>query len=187
MSFRMLSQKSKNEYQFDEVISSLQKSIRRGQEQQAMFWALEMADSGFGGWLWKRLVIIAFEDIGHSDPAVVSLVVSGFMATNGLAKTKKDIPYEMLGTVIISMCRAEKSREGDDLCWLMLEKRKKGFRMEISDEAKDMHTESGRALKRGYGHWFQEASTLRNQEVKGPFQYRHAVKELVGRNGGAEV
>jgi len=179
MSFRMLSQKSVNEYQFDEVISSLQKAIRRGHEQQAMFWALEMADSGFGGWLWKRLVIIAFEDIGHSDTAVVNLVVSGFMATNGLAKSKKEIPYEVLGTVIISMCRAKKSREGDDLCWLMIGKRKGGYRRAVPDYAKHMHTDSGRVLGRKYPHWFAEASKLSNGESKEPFQYRHLVKELV--------
>jgi len=36
-----------------EVTSALQKSIRRGLEKEAMFWALEMSDSGFGQYLWR--------------------------------------------------------------------------------------------------------------------------------------
>ena len=55
-------------YLAGEVTSALQKSIRRGDERGAVFWASELDLSGYGKYVWKRLKIIASEDIG---PAAV--------------------------------------------------------------------------------------------------------------------
>ncbi len=60
--------KTKGGYLLDEVVSALQKCIRRGREEEAMYWALEMAESGCGKYLWRRLMIIGAEDVGLADP-----------------------------------------------------------------------------------------------------------------------
>src|SRR5438105_4050114 len=53
-----------------ECTSAMQKCIRRGMEEQALFWATELDLAGYGTYVWKRLRIIASEDIGLADPSV---------------------------------------------------------------------------------------------------------------------
>ena len=53
-----------------EVASALQKSIRRGLEREALYWASELDLAGFGDYLWRRLRIIASEDVGMAAPEV---------------------------------------------------------------------------------------------------------------------
>src|SRR6186997_2570086 len=55
-------------YNCAEVTSAMQKCIRRGLEPDALFWATELDRSNFGEYVWKRLRIIASEDIGLADP-----------------------------------------------------------------------------------------------------------------------
>ena len=55
-------------------MSAVQKCIRRGNEMEAMYWAVEMFESGFDEWLWKRLRIIASEDVGLAEEHVVCTV-----------------------------------------------------------------------------------------------------------------
>lgn len=57
-----------NDYPFDEVASALQKSIRRGEEYNACYWAFILHESGYYKYVWKRLMIIASEDVGNGTP-----------------------------------------------------------------------------------------------------------------------
>lgn len=59
---------TKHWYLFDEVVSSLQKCIRRGLNDQAIFWAGELYNSGHEFFLFKKLFTIAIEDIGLAVP-----------------------------------------------------------------------------------------------------------------------
>lgn len=47
-------------------LSCLQKAIRRGQEEEAYYWACQLIDIGKSGetQMWNRLRVIASEDIG---------------------------------------------------------------------------------------------------------------------------
>ena len=49
-------------YNFFEVVSALQKAIRRGNARMACYWAAELYDSRFREYVWKRLLIISAED-----------------------------------------------------------------------------------------------------------------------------
>src|SRR5438094_2200316 len=49
-------------YNFGEVSSAMQKAIRRGDVQLAGYWALELWSSGFGNYVWKRLLTVSAED-----------------------------------------------------------------------------------------------------------------------------
>src|ERR1019366_494517 len=53
-----------------ECTSAMQKCIRRGLEEEALFWATELDLEGYGAYVWKRLQIIASEDIGLADSNV---------------------------------------------------------------------------------------------------------------------
>jgi len=65
-------------YDFFEVASALQKEIRRGNEEAALYWALELG-SKFDDFLWSRLSIIASEDIGPADNSIAVLIYASFL------------------------------------------------------------------------------------------------------------
>jgi hypothetical protein len=50
---------TKNHLPYDEVISGIQKMIRRGKEKEALLLAYELTASGYGAALARRLMIIA--------------------------------------------------------------------------------------------------------------------------------
>lgn len=154
---------TKNGYPLDEVTSALQKCIRRGLEEEALFWSLEMSDSGYGQYLWKRLMIIAAEDIGLADPQALTLTVSGWLATKESTKSFSQAPgmkTEFLGLVLLHLCRAPKNREGDDFICYLLARRQKGLRLTVPDAALDEHTDRGRKMGRGEEFWQEESSKL---------------------------
>ena len=53
---------TKRGHNFYEVLSALQKAIRRGDVRFACYWAAELYESGFGPVVWNRLLIISAED-----------------------------------------------------------------------------------------------------------------------------
>lgn len=71
--------KTASGHSFDVMKSALQKYIRRGDERAipvfAELWALSYLDKGVRTNLYNRLVIIACEDIGIANPALVHLVL----------------------------------------------------------------------------------------------------------------
>jgi hypothetical protein len=44
-------------YPADEAFSAIQKCIRRGQSDEALFWTTEANVSGLGAWVWRRLFV----------------------------------------------------------------------------------------------------------------------------------
>mmetsp|Transcript_40429 Transcript_40429/g.116221 ORF Transcript_40429/g.116221 Transcript_40429/m.116221 type:complete len:771 (-) Transcript_40429:38-2350(-) len=59
---------TKHFYPVDEVLSSLQKAVRRGHTSNAAFWAGELHVSGLSVIALKRLLIMAVEDVGITSP-----------------------------------------------------------------------------------------------------------------------
>ena len=94
---------SKNGYPIDEVVSALQKSIRRGMEFEAGFWALELIDSGYWRYLMDRLQTIAAEDIGLANPNAVLMVSVIRQGIEARVKEKKwmNVPKEQIGFLIL--------------------------------------------------------------------------------------
>ena len=59
-----MSDRTVNGYDPSEVVSALQKCIRRAEIDDALFWAAELERSGMGWVLWRSLRIITAEDVG---------------------------------------------------------------------------------------------------------------------------
>ena len=137
---------TKKGYFLDEVVSSLQKSIRRGMEEEALFWALELADSGYGQYLWRRLGVIVSEDIGLAEP--LSPVIINSLAENCKRCTKSWKEPEMLpmARAVLYMCRCYKNREVDDYLEYVRLKIKNGLRLEVPEWALDVHTDRGKKI-----------------------------------------
>ena len=163
-------------YPFDEVVSALQKSIRRGLEEEAMYWAVEL-ETRYYEYLWKRLQVISIEDIGIADPQVVLYVAEMRKLYQELRKEydkepkKKSRSFRMaLGNAILAMCRAKKSRIGDEFQIVIYGRRENGWQLEIPDYALDMHTGKGRAMKRGADHFWSEGVKLENEaKLRNPY------------------
>lgn len=100
-------------YDAREVVSALQKSVRRSDVDAALYWSVEMARSGLGAWLWKRLRIIAVEDC---SPEAVGLVAD-VKALNDqwAAAQKRSDGHEILfvARAVISLATAPKNRVVD--------------------------------------------------------------------------
>lgn len=151
-------------HDFFEVSSALQKSIRRGLEDEAMYWAVELFNSNYAEYVWKRLRIIASEDVGLASPGIASEIMALYQS-HKLQAAKKDTdnaPERLFLThAVILLCRVPKSRVID---WALLYhwNRHGQTSRPIPDFALDKHNDRGRALGRGFKHFLEEGTRLVN-------------------------
>jgi replication-associated recombination protein RarA len=144
-------------YPCEEVTSAMQKCIRRGQDEPALFWATELDLSGFGEYVWKRLRIIASEDIGPSTAGIAGEVRALYCHWLDQRKKKdaKHAPERLfLVHAVLVLCRSYKSREVDHALIVFYEGARE--RRPIPDFALDRHTQRGRRMGRGWKHFFTE-------------------------------
>lgn len=142
-----------NNYQFDEVASALQKTIRRGHEYEASYWAFVLHESGYYKYAFKRLLIIASEDIGNATPQAAQLVHSlqqNYQYCITAVNRPKNDALVFLLQAVIFLCRADKSREVDSLVNLIRNRYEQGERLNIPSYALDFHTKQGRTI---LGSW----------------------------------
>jgi replication-associated recombination protein RarA len=150
-------------YKLGEVASALQKSIRRGLELDALFWATELDLSGYGEYCWKRLRIITSEDVGLAEPILPAVIQALYEAWSD-QKKKKDERHgpERLFLVhaVIILARAKKSRMVDHALIVFYEASRQ--KRPVPDYALDKHTARGRQLRRGHDHFWKEGAKVAN-------------------------
>ena len=160
-----------NGYFLDEVISALQKEIRRGNEYEAVYWAVEL-ESFNSKALWNRLKVIASEDIGVAEPHA-PLIIYALESMYNYAKEKKKDEYRMFFVNAVSiLARAPKCRVADNLMITLFGDIKLGKRLEMPDYAVDKHTFRGRRMGRGVKHFIEEGSKISNEGVDDPYKKR---------------
>jgi hypothetical protein len=163
-------------YEFGEVISALQKEIRRGKEEEAMYWALECFPY-YSKALWVRLRVICNEDIGLADP-MCSIFVNA-QADHFFALEKEGSQRLILANAILYLCRAKKSRLADHFqCTILQRKLQQNWKLDVPDFAKDKHTRAGKHMGRSWDHWFKEGCLLVNEAKKLFDPYRKLAYEL---------
>lgn len=147
-----------------EVLSAMQKHIRRGEEREAMLCLCELGHTSkaFFSMACNRLEIIAHEDIGLAAPDVVIFVAVSCEQARRLYKPDKKGQWRMiLGNALRLMCRSKKSREGDHFQAAIGRKAElEAIAPTIPDYAYDHHTARGRKLKRGLKHFRKESTKL---------------------------
>lgn len=150
-------------YALGEVISALQKSIRRGDEGQATWWAAEMDRSGHSTHLWNRLEVVCSEDVGlgwPEGPAVIQALRQQWERT--VAKRNPHRPERLyVMHAVALLARAPKSRRMDEALWVNYGTEEAKY--PIPDYALDMHTARGRQMGRGVEHFEAEAAKLENE------------------------
>jgi replication-associated recombination protein RarA len=155
--------KTEKGYDFYECSSAMQKSIRRGDEDGALFWATELDKSGFGEYVWKRLKIMASEDIGLAEPRFPSELnaLYNFWKQLKSKKDEKNKPERLfLVHAVIIAARVKKSRIVDHACCVFYNNASDC--RSVPDYALDKHTYRGRSKGRSFKHFFEEASKLDN-------------------------
>lgn len=159
----------------DEVTSALQKSIRRGQERQAIFWATELDLSGYGNYAWKRLRIICSEDVGLAWPEGPAVIRALYDNWQEARKAEKDRPPERSHAILFLvhaaclLARAPKSRLVDNACVIFYTAERATLDIEIPDYAVDHHTARGRRLGRTQATVYDESYRLENRTIEDPF------------------
>jgi len=150
-------------YFFFEVSSAFQKSIRRGDENQAMYWAVELYMSNYDEYLWKRIRIITSEDIGLAEPFLAATITALYQNYTDQKKKNGDNREERLFLIhaVLLLARAKKSRLVD-YTLMNYFMSYNDTRFEIPDYALDKHTLKGKMMKRGVDHFFTVGCHLEN-------------------------
>ncbi|CAI3285205.1 hypothetical protein CIRMBP1256_00491 [Enterococcus cecorum] len=171
--------KTRNGLNGDEVISALQKSIRRGKERDACEFAYEMyvTSPQFEEKLWRRLLAISVEDIGMGNTNAPIFIHS-------LNQMRKEFQYNEADRAMFFvhairyLCQSEKDRSSDLLKNIVIKNFAMGYVPEIPDIAFDKHTTRGKKMGRGSEHFLNEASIVIPQK-KVDNHYKEEYAELL--------
>lgn len=167
---------TRNGFAADEVISALQKSIRRGLEEQACMFAYEMYISSpqLEEKLWRRLLTISVEDIGMGNPNAAVIVNNLYQMSRQFEYADGDRPIYFVHAIRY-MCQCEKDRSSDLLKNICIKSFAMGKYPEIPDYALDKHTVRGQAMGRDSFHFLNEASIVIPQlEIDNDYKQRYA-------------
>ncbi len=164
---------TKRGYVLGEVASALQKAVRRGDARLAGYWAVEMFESGYQEYAWRRLLTISAEDCWGILTHEVEALYNAWI-TIAAAKKKQAGEHPpgriFLAKAVILLALAKKSRDADHLTNYVYD-RQAG----LSDEALlrdlaaareavepvpayafDCHTKKGRSAGKTKDEFFRE-------------------------------
>ena len=154
---------TRNGHPLGEVASAFQKAIRRGLEDEALHWGVELDTSNYGEYAWKRMRIMTSEDVGLAEPFLAATIYALYQNWVD-QRRKRDVKHgpERLFLVhaILLLARAKKSRIVDHA---LIAYYGNHDRRPIPDHALDKHTAAGRRLGRGVEHFFEEGIQLSNK------------------------
>ena len=94
-----------------DLLSGLQKSIRGSDPNGALYYLSLLAQSGDIDSIERRLLVIAYEDVGLANPALAARTINACKAAEAVGFPEAIIP---LGVHIIDLCLSPKSRTGAD-------------------------------------------------------------------------
>lgn len=172
---------TKNGYACDEVISALQKSIRRAKEEDACRFAYELYISSpqLEEKMWRRLLTISVEDIGMGNPMASVVVNSLYQMKDEFDYSDGDRPIYFIHAIRY-LCKSEKDRSSDLLKNIVIKTFAMGELPEIPDVALDKHTVRGKAMGRDSFHFLNEASKVIPQ-AKIDNDYKERYEEILKR------
>lgn len=146
----------------DEVISALQKSIRRGMVENALLlgWEMFVTSPEMEKMLWSRLCVISVEDVGLGNAQAPILVDTLYRMHSRYDRPLGD-RFLFAAHAIRVMASSEKDRTSDDMVNWASKSINLGERLpEIPDVALDMHTRRGAEMGRDYRWFMEEASRV---------------------------
>jgi replication-associated recombination protein RarA len=168
----------------DELVSALQKSIRRGLIENAVLVAYEMYASGpeFEDQVWRRLEIISVEDIGMGR-VEAPLIVRALEAFRRAAPRESPDRLIYLVHAVRLLALSPKDRTSDEMAtWVRRVVDEGSARPEVLDDMLDMHTRRGQEMGRDFLHWFTRGARVENELPDRDTTYRSRILDLLQRD-----
>ncbi|MHB8585244.1 MAG: hypothetical protein ACYDDF_05335 [Thermoplasmatota archaeon] len=146
----------------------MQKSIRRGLEEDAAYWAILLGVSGYGGAMLKRLRVITHEDVGAVNPINATYALLCLKDAEDWYFSPTEGAWTLpLTNAVLALCRGPHSRDADNL-QAAIRKDIKSNPKTIPDYALDNHTLRGKQMGRsgvaGEKFFFDVGGQLSNDE-----------------------
>lgn len=162
----------------DQLVSVLQKEIRRGNVDNAVLAAYEMLSTSeeAGEHLWLRLKIISVEDVGMGEPlspVLVNCLHENYRATTGGERIM------MAVHAVRFLAQAKKDRTSSEHSDLVVTLVERGDQVvSVPDYALCVHTRAGQELGRGLVQWWENGARVTNELATADHRYRDALIEL---------
>lgn len=134
-----------------DVISAFQKSIRGSDTDASLHYLARLIEAGDLISICRRLIIIAYEDIGLANMPAVQRAVTAVQAAQQIGFPEARIP---LADVIIELCLSPKSNSGISAVDSALEQVRAGGTGEVPDHLKDAHYKGASKLGHGTNYLF---------------------------------
>ncbi len=132
-----------------DVISAFQKSIRGSDVDAALHYLGRLVEAGELLIACRRLLVIAYEDIGLANPGACSRTVSAVQAAEKLGLPEARIP---LAETVIDLCLSPKSNSSVLAIDNALTDIRNGNIGEVPDHLKDAHYSGAKELNRGVSY-----------------------------------
>ncbi|QHX35783.1 recombination factor protein RarA [Spiroplasma sp. TIUS-1] len=134
---------------FHDLKSALQKSIRGSDVDAALYYFARLYEIGDYETLMRRMVIMAYEDIGMANPSIPPRVLQATNAFRQIGFPEGIIP---LGLAIVDMALSEKSNSAYLATTDAVKDVQEGLIYDVPDHLKDAHYKSATKLGRGIGY-----------------------------------
>ncbi|MDT2813495.1 replication-associated recombination protein A [Vagococcus carniphilus] len=134
-----------------DVISAFQKSIRGSDVDAALHYLGRLMEAGELLIACRRLLVIAYEDIGLANPGACSRTVSAVQAAEKLGLPEARIP---LAETVIDLCLSPKSNSSIMAIDNALADIRQGNIGEVPDHLKDSHYSGAKELNRGVDYQY---------------------------------
>lgn len=169
--------RTKRGFDFFEVSSAMQKAIRRADSAVAGYFALELWESGYRDYVWKRLFTISAEDCYGLITAEVEALWQGHELVN---KNKPEAKGRIfVSKAVLLLCSVKKNRDADHLqnfvydhTLVDVERWIDDVRaepIEIPSYTFDVHTKRGKKYGRTKEEFFREEYEALSPRVPGLF------------------
>ncbi len=173
--------RTRHDFPADEVISALQKEIRRGHTENAALLAYEMliTSAELENYLWKRLLVISVEDVGLGNPQAAVIVHHLYQMHLVYNRGEGDRLLFAIHAVRV-LCESPKDRATDEMInWIKQAVDSGEVLPEIPEDALDMHTARGQAMGRGPRHFWEVAAQLEPEWSERDKTYRQRVLAML--------
>jgi replication-associated recombination protein RarA len=180
--------RTRHGFQADELISALQKEIRRGQVENAGALAYEMATTSpeLEHMLWQRLKVISVEDVGLGNPMAPILVDTLERFSQGFERGSGDRRLFVIHAVRY-LSTSMKDRSSDEMSqWLARAIESGNLLPTVPDYALDMHTQRGSQMGRSRRHFFEEAAKIEPELPNRDTTYHQRLLEGLDERGAQE-
>ena len=121
---------------FYNLLSALQKSVRGSDVNAALYYLAHLLESGDLVAVCRRLLVMAYEDIGLANPAVGAHVTAATDAAVRLGMPEARIP---LATAVVEMCLSDKSNSAYKALDAAIASIHEGHVGDIPNHLKDAH------------------------------------------------